>query len=28
MTGHISGYHNLTANIISPSCEYSFQTKN
>jgi hypothetical protein len=28
MSGHISGYHNLTASIVSPSCEYSFQTKN
>jgi hypothetical protein len=28
MTGHITGYHNLTADIVSPSCRYSFQTKN
>jgi hypothetical protein len=28
MTGHISGYRNLTARLVSPSCEYSFQTKN
>jgi type 1 fimbria pilin len=28
MTGHVSGYHNLTANIVSPSCEYSYQSKN
>jgi hypothetical protein len=28
MTGHISGYRNLTANIVSPSCEYAFQSKN
>jgi hypothetical protein len=28
MTGHISGYRNLTANIVSPSCQYAFQTKN
>jgi hypothetical protein len=28
MTGQISGYHNLTANIVSPSCQYSFQSKN
>ena len=27
MTGHIEG-NNLTANIVSPSCNYSFQTKN
>ena len=28
MTGHVSGYRNLTASIVSPSCEYVFQTKN
>ena len=28
MTGHISGYRNLTASLVSPSCEYSFQSKN
>ena len=28
MTGRISGYRSLTANIVSPSCRYSFQTKN
>jgi hypothetical protein len=28
MTGHISGYRNLTANIVSPSCEYTFQVTN
>jgi len=27
MTGHIQGL-NLTANIVSPSCNYTFQTKN
>jgi len=27
MTGHIDG-NNLTASIVSPSCKYSFQTKN
>ncbi len=27
MTGHIEG-NNLTANIVSPSCNYAFQTKN
>jgi hypothetical protein len=27
MTGHISG-NNLSAEIVSPSCRYSFQTKN
>jgi hypothetical protein len=27
MTGHIQG-NNLTADIVSPSCNYSFQTKN
>jgi hypothetical protein len=27
MTGHIEG-NNLTATIVSPSCNYSFQTKN
>jgi hypothetical protein len=27
MTGHIQG-NNLTAHIISPSCHYTFQTKN
>jgi hypothetical protein len=26
MTGHIQG-NNLTAHIISPSCNYTFQTK-
>ena len=28
MTGHISGYRNLTANIVSPSCQYTFQVTN
>jgi hypothetical protein len=28
MSGHISGYRNLTASIVSPSCQYTFQTKN
>jgi hypothetical protein len=28
MTGRIVGYGNLTAQIVSPSCQYSFQTKN
>ena len=28
MTGHIQGYRNLTARIVSPSCQYSFQTRN
>ena len=27
MTGHVDG-NNLTASIVSPSCKYSFQTKN
>ena len=27
MTGHIQG-NNLTAHIVSPSCNYTFQTKN
>ena len=27
MTGHIQG-NNLTADIVSPSCNYTFQTKN
>jgi hypothetical protein len=27
MTGHISGYHHLTAGIVSPSCQYTYQTK-
>ena len=28
MTGRISGYRNLTANIVSPSCQYTFQVMN
>jgi len=28
MTGQITGYRNLTANLVSPSCEYSFQSRN
>ena len=28
MTGKISGYRNLTADIVSPSCQYRFQSKN
>ncbi|HVH79417.1 MAG TPA: hypothetical protein VM782_08520 [Stellaceae bacterium] len=28
MTGRIEGYRNLTATIASPSCMYSFQSKN
>ena len=27
MTGHIQG-NNVTASIVSPSCNYSFQTRN
>jgi len=28
MTGRITSYHNLMANIVSPSCQYNFQSKN
>lgn len=28
MTGQITGYHNLTAKLVSPSCEYSFVSRN
>jgi len=28
MTGQIIGYRNLTAKIVSPSCEYTFQSRN
>jgi hypothetical protein len=28
MTGQVTGYRNLTADIVSPSCQYRFQSKN
>ena len=28
MTGQITGYHNLTAKLVSPSCQYTFEVRN